>query len=56
MACMRLNQLTLWNDHLPLNAADIIAYAHSYGIEVIWGFAWGWSTNCAASISTSFQP
>ena len=25
MACMRLNQLTLWNDHLPLNAADIIA-------------------------------
>ena len=47
MAYMRLNQLTLWNDHLPLNAADIIAYAHSYGIEVIWGFAWGWSTNCA---------
>ena len=46
MANLRLNQLTLWNDHLPLNAADIIAYAHSYGIEVIWGFAWGWSTNC----------
>lgn len=46
MACMRLNQLILWNDFMPLNADDIIDYAHSFGIEVIWGYAWGWTTNC----------
>ncbi len=46
LANLRLNQLTLWNDYPPLNAADIIAHAHSYGIKVIWGFAWGWSTRC----------
>lgn len=47
MAYMRLNQLILWNDFMPINADDIIAYAHSFGIEVIWGYAWGWTTNCA---------
>ena len=46
MAYMRLNQLILWNDFMPINADDVIAYAHSFGIEVIWGYAWGWTTNC----------
>ena len=46
MAYMRLNQLILWNDFMPLNADEIIAYAHSFGIEVIWGYAWGWTTHC----------
>ena len=47
MARLRLNQLILWNDYVPLNAKDIVDYAHEFGIQVIWGFAWGWSTNCA---------
>ncbi|MBR5438848.1 MAG: hypothetical protein IKV61_01330 [Clostridia bacterium] len=42
MARLGLNQLILWNDYEPLNARDIVEYAHSYNIEVIWGFAWGW--------------
>ena len=42
MARMKLNQLIIWNDHVPVNAADVVEYAHSYGIEVIWGYAWGW--------------
>ena len=46
MARLRLNQLILWNDYVPLNAKDIVDYAHEYGIKVIWGFAWGWSTDC----------
>ena len=42
MARLGLNQLILWNDYAPLNAKDVVEYAHSYNIEVIWGFAWGW--------------
>ena len=42
MARLGLNQLILWNDFAPLNAKEIVEYAHSYNIEFIWGFAWGW--------------
>lgn len=47
MARLRLNQLIIWNDYAPVNAKDIVDYAHSFGIKIIWGYAWGWSTNCA---------
>lgn len=47
MARLKLNQLIIWNDYVPINGADIVAYAHEFGIQVIWGFAWGWSRNCA---------
>ena len=46
IARLRLNQVTIWNDFAPLNAKEIVDYAHEYGIEVIWGYAWGWSRNC----------
>ena len=46
MARLRLNQLILWNDFVPLNARDLIDYAHEYGIQVIWGYTWGWGTKC----------
>lgn len=42
MAKQKLNQLIIWNDHVPLNAKDVADYAHSFGIELIWGYAWGW--------------
>ncbi|MBR2646624.1 MAG: hypothetical protein IKD47_03610 [Clostridia bacterium] len=42
MARVKLNQLIIWNDYMPLNVAEIIEYAHSYGIEVIFGYSWGW--------------
>lgn len=44
MAKMRLNEIVIWNDHAPLNANEVVSYAHSHGIKVIWGFSWGWST------------
>ena len=47
MARLKLNQLIIWNDFVPLNAKDVVAYAHEFGIKVIWGFAWGWSRDCA---------
>ena len=46
MARLKLNQLIIWNDYLPLNAKEVADYAHSYGIELIWGYAWGWSRKC----------
>ncbi len=47
MARLKLNQIVIWNDVVPLNANDIVEYAHSLHIKVIWGFAWGWATKCA---------
>ena len=47
LARLRFNQIIVWNDYLPVNAEEFVAYAHSYGIEVIWGFAWGWLPNCS---------
>lgn len=44
LARMKYNRLIIWNDFLPVNSDDVVAYAHGYGIEVIWGYAWGWST------------
>lgn len=44
MARLRLNEIVIWNDVAPLNANDVVEYAHSLNIKVIWGFAWGWDT------------
>lgn len=44
MARLRLNEIVIWNDVAPLNAKDVVNYAHSLNIKVIWGFAWGWDT------------
>ncbi len=46
MARLRLNEVVIWNDHLPLNASEVVECAHSFGIKLIWGFAWGWGTDC----------
>ena len=50
MARLKINQIIIWNDFLPLNAKDIVDFAHEFKIEIIWGFAWGWSTNCTEVI------
>ncbi len=42
MARLKLNEVVIWNDYIPLNIRDIIEYAHSYGIRVILGYSWGW--------------
>ncbi|MBO5755911.1 MAG: hypothetical protein J6R89_07655 [Clostridia bacterium] len=43
MARVRLNELILWNDYVPVNIDEIIDYAHSYGITVVLGYSWGWN-------------
>ena len=46
MARLRFNELIVWNDYVPLNARDIVEYAHEYGIRIVFGYAWGWSRTC----------
>lgn len=45
MVALKLNCLIIWNDYLPVNIKDIIAYAHEWGIRIYLGFAWGWDTH-----------
>ena len=46
MVKLKMNTLILWNDHPPVNARDMVAYAHDCGVKLIWGFAWFWDTRC----------
>ncbi|MBO5269955.1 MAG: hypothetical protein J6B77_04160, partial [Clostridia bacterium] len=43
---LKMNTLILWNDRVPFNARKIVAYAHSCGVKVIWGYAWAWNNGC----------
>ena len=42
MVRLKMNTIIIWNDHAPFNAPDIVEYAHSFGISVIWGISFGW--------------
>jgi hypothetical protein len=42
MARLKFNCLTIWNDIPPVNARQLIDYAHDRGIKIILGFPWGW--------------
>ena len=46
MVKLKMNTLVVWNDHVPVNAEEMIEYAHTCGIKVIWGYAWFWDTSC----------
>ncbi len=47
MARCRMNHVIIWNDRAPLNAGEVVAYAHSCGIRVIWGFTCAWGEDVA---------
>lgn len=46
MVKLKLNTITIWNDFVPVNAKEMIEYAHGCNIKVIWGFSWMWDTSC----------
>ena len=46
LARLRFNEVILWNNRPPVNAREVVACAHSWGISVLWGYAWGWTTDC----------
>jgi len=54
MAGQKLNTLVIWNDHLPVNIADVTAYGRKYGVRTYLGFAWGWDTTQPESISDKY--
>ena len=47
MARLKLSELIIWNDYVPVNISDVIDYAHSYGIRVNLGYSWGWIDGCS---------
>ncbi len=53
MMRLKMNMLTVWNDHVPLNARDIITYAHERGVQVVFGFHWGWGHEGSVSLTRS---
>lgn len=42
MARQKLNTLIVWNNFAPVNGREIVRYAHDRGVELLWGFTWGW--------------
>ena len=46
LARMKFNEAILWNEFPPLNAREVAEYARSWGVEILWGWSWGWSTDC----------
>ena len=46
LARLKFNEVIIWNEYPPVNARDVAECAHSWGLAVVWGFSWGWSTNC----------
>lgn len=41
---LKMNSVIIWNDFVPTNAKEVVAYAHSCNIKVYWGFHWLWDT------------
>ena len=52
LAEMRFNRVILWNEFPPVNAAEIVREAHDWGLQVYWGFAWGWTADLCKSAAT----
>ena len=46
MVKLKMNTIIIWNDFVPVNAKEMIDYAHDCAVQVIWGFAWGWDNGC----------
>ncbi len=46
MVKLKMNTLIVWNDFVPVNAKEMIEYAHSCGVKVYFGFSWCWDTDC----------
>lgn len=55
LARLKFNQIIVWNDFLPVNADEFVEYAHSFGLTVIWGFAWGWFPDCTKADLSSLD-
>lgn len=48
MVKLKMNTVIIWNDNVPINAAEMVDYAHSSGIKIYWGYSWLWDVDCGA--------
>lgn len=55
MLKLKMNTLVVWNDFVPVNAREMVEYAHSCGIKLIWGYSWCWGVECAKSFGTATE-
>lgn len=55
MVKLKMNTIIVWNDYVPVNAREMVNYAHENGIKIIWGYAWGWDTDCTKFSEDSFE-
>ena len=46
MVKLKMNCVIIWNDFPPVNSKEMIDYAHLCGIRVLFGYDWGWDTDC----------
>jgi hypothetical protein len=42
MSRWKMNIAVIWNDYIPVNAKEIVTYAHDRGIKIVWGYSWCW--------------
>jgi hypothetical protein len=47
MLALKLNLAVFWTDYAPINAKEVVDYAHECGIKLIWGYSWGWDVESA---------
>lgn len=55
MVKLKLNLLVIWNDYAPINAKDIVGYAHENGIKIVWGYSWGWGEDVDISCDSALN-
>lgn len=55
MARLKLNRVTIWNDFPPVNGREAADFAHRLGIDVIWGYSWGWGEEIDVSDPGSLE-
>ena len=45
MVKLKMNTLIMWNEFLPINAKEILAYANASNVKIVWGYSWLYNFN-----------
>ena len=55
MVRLKMNTLILWNDYIPTNMEEVLAYAHENYVKVYLGYAWGWDVTMPDCIDEGYM-
>lgn len=53
MMKLKMNKVIIWNDFAPVNAKEIVEYAHARNIKVVFGFSWLWASSKSRLVNIS---